>query len=233
MCKWLFQDRTNSMVIPQSDYSQDEFNFMLSQLNIARDLVDNSRKRGEQGIAFCLTLWTALLAAVISITSSNNFNQNDYLLVFGVALIAGSIPGLIAFGAFISAITASGISRSRYLTIREYFLNRFPDTRKYIDYRSSENLVKSWKDNFRTGVMVFLHLFAFGVSALWAGGLTLLSLHLLAFYKLQNISTVIVAIDIISGLISFVLFEFYIFRKRRKVKQDFEFRFISQKNEVK
>lgn len=221
MFKWFLKKNNEIQASQLHDNPQDEYHFMLSQLNDIQRMIDNSKRRNDQVIAFCLTVWTALLAAVLSITSSTNFNGDFFFAVQGFALITASIFGLVTFAAFVSATTTSGISRGRYLILIEYFLNRFPDVRQYIDYRSNEDLANSWKENFRSGLVLFLHLFALGVSIMCSIGLTFILLHSLVFYKLQMTVITVIVTGIFFGVIPFSICELYIYRKRRKVKEDF------------
>lgn len=134
----------------------DEVTFMLAELDGARQLVEARRKRGEQAVLFCVTIWTALIGALALILSTQHIGFADYDWMVGTVLLIGSAIGHVTIGAFVSAVCAAGTSRGRYLAARQYFLDRFRNTRRYLVTRSDSELLESWRSGFRRDVAGFL-----------------------------------------------------------------------------
>lgn len=204
--------------------NDDEVTFMLAELDGARQLVDTRRKRGEQAVLFCVTFWTALIGALALIASADNISSSNYTGMVGLMLFVGSAIGHATLMAFVSAVSASSISRSQYLAVRQYFLDRFPATRRYLEKHLDDELLAGWRSSFRPSVVWFLR-----ILAIWNGLCLAVSLGLLTKYLAAaawpSQAHVAGIVSVITGCILLVLSilaqESLIRRQRRNLEMRF------------
>ena len=130
----------------------DELTFMLAELEGARQLIESRRKRGEQAVLLCVSFWTALAGAVAIIAAATQISQASLDWTVGLALFAASVVAKQPLWRSCPRFRRQVISRSRYLAARQYFLDRFPSTLKYLEGRSGTELLQSWQAGFGRAV---------------------------------------------------------------------------------
>ncbi len=149
------QESVNTLIHHDRDM---EFDYMISEIEHERRLIDERWRRLEQIITYYLTIITAVIGAAIAAavaTSGTTFN----IVLILVCMIATTV-GHFAFIAILVNFSGIVASLSHMYMRRQYFLDIFPTVRKYVEYRSNSRVRELWRIYFGTTTKLFLWLFS-------------------------------------------------------------------------
>ena len=201
-----------------------EFEYMLAEMNSERDLIDERQRRTEQVVAFYIAILTALIAAMVAgVTQTSGPMQ--VVLLLGACLLA-TATGHATFVRLLLKLGEVIASHSHFYARRQYFLDKFPGVRRYIEPRTDEQIKEVWRVHFNRPTVLFLRLFAFFNSTLLAvfvGGTGYWAVKMLQYSGwLQGLAPLLVAL--IAGTPAFIvvlIFELILVTRRIKRAREY------------
>ena len=131
---------------------------MLSELDHERRFLDERWRRLEQVITYYLTISTAVIGATIAGVLTTT--STALSIIFITASLIVATVGHVAFVVILSMLTGIVYSLSHFYLRRQYFLDKFPEIRKYVEYRSNEQIREAWRTIFADGNKLLIRLFA-------------------------------------------------------------------------
>lgn len=185
---------------------------MLAEMNRESDLIDERQRRLEQVVAYYIALLTALIAAGVAVeTKAIGIFQSILILVI---CLLGAVVGNVTFMAILLKVGEITASHSQFYARRQYFLDKFPHIRRYVENRPNKQIKEVWHVYFNRPLVVFLRLFAIFNSLLFSifCGMTM---YLILDSIQANISSwglcsLIISITI--GFLFFILLLLYLLR---------------------
>jgi hypothetical protein len=137
---------------------EQEFEYMLSEINHQRDLMDIGRKRLEQIVTFYLTILTALFGATIAAAVATS--GTAFAWIFVAATLTATTVGHLTFLEGLGIIADIVYSHSLFYVRRQYFLDAFSQVRRYVEYRPNAEVRDVWSVHFSQSIKLFLRIIA-------------------------------------------------------------------------
>jgi hypothetical protein len=138
-----------------------EFDYMLSELDYERHSIYERGRRIEQALTFYLTVLTAVVGGTVALALTIiNTNSITFTLVLAFSTLIATVVGHLVFLAILGLIAEIVQGYSHYYARRLYFLDFFPQIRRYVVHPTDVDIREIWIDQYNPKTQWALRLFA-------------------------------------------------------------------------